>query len=139
MLAFQIPWLPETLLSMGGAKRIGAILKNTSCRPENFGPDVTKVYREAASRPGATRAMVNYYRALMRDRGAYMDTHGRVDTPTLMIWGEQDVALDVRGTEGTEEWVPDFTLHRLPDASHWVQQDDPEGVNAILQQWLPMA
>ncbi|MEO0871887.1 MAG: alpha/beta hydrolase [Pseudomonadota bacterium] len=139
VLAFQIPWLPETVLRMGGAKRIGAILKNTSCKPENFGPEVTRVYREAASRPGATRAMVNYYRALMRDRGAYTNTHGRVEVPTLMVWGDQDVALDVRGTEGTEEWVPDFTLKRLPHASHWVQQDEPGEVNAILKQWLPMA
>ncbi len=27
----------------------------------------------------------------------------------------------------------------LPDASHWVQQDDPDAVNRILRDWLGRA
>ena len=136
---FQIPWLPEFLLGRKGAKRIGDLIAQTSCNPGNFGPAERAVYSAAAARPGALTAMVNYYRAVIRHSNAVDLKDGRVDTSTLVIWGEQDVALDVRGTEGTQEWVPDFTLHRLPDASHWVQQDDPEGVNAILKDWLPKA
>ncbi|MEM1196473.1 MAG: alpha/beta fold hydrolase [Pseudomonadota bacterium] len=136
---FQIPWLPEALFSANRARRIGALFQNTSCNPENFGSDVRDVYRNAAARPGAMRAMIHYYRALLRTGQFQKVGDGRVDVPTLMIWGEQDVALDVEGTEGTEQWVPDFTLKRLPNASHWVQQDAPEEVNAILKEWLPGA
>jgi pimeloyl-ACP methyl ester carboxylesterase len=32
--------------------------------------------------------------------------------------------------------VADLTLRYLPGVSHWVQQDDPEAVNAILEAWL---
>jgi len=67
--------------------------------------------------------MLNYYRALVRRPSTLDLGDGKVDIPTLMIWGEQDVALDVSGTGGTEEWVSDFTLRRLPNASHWVQQE----------------
>ena len=59
-----------------------------------------------------------------------------IDTPTLMIWGENDSALNINCTVGTEEWVPNLTLHRLPDVSHWVQQEAPEAVNALLEDWL---
>ena len=65
--------------------------------------------------------MINYYRALVRHDFDMGD--GKVDIPTLMIWGEEDAALNIKCTEGTEEWVSDFTLHRLPNVSHWVQQE----------------
>ena len=136
---FQIPWLPERLFGLNGAKRIGNIFLNTCCNPEMFPKEVREVYRKAADRPGALKAMINYYRALFRGRSIYNVGDGRVEVPTLMIFGEQDVAIETSSIEGTEKWVPDYTLHRLPDASHWVQQDDPEGVNAILKDWLPKA
>jgi len=78
--------------------------------------------------------MVNYYRALLRHKFDLGDA--RVDIPTLMIWGEEDSALNIKCTEGTEQWVRDFTLHRLPGVSHWVQQEAPEKVNAVLRQAL---
>ena len=41
----------------------------------------------AALRPGAITAMINYYRALLRHRDSVNLGDGRVNTPTLMIWG----------------------------------------------------
>jgi pimeloyl-ACP methyl ester carboxylesterase len=32
--------------------------------------------------------------------------------------------------------VPDVRVERLPDASHWVQHDEPERVNALLVEHL---
>ena len=55
-----------------------------------------------------------------------------VDIPTLMIWGEEDsdVAIDKMyrrySRSGMDKLVPDLTIKRFPDASHWVQQDAPE-------------
>jgi pimeloyl-ACP methyl ester carboxylesterase len=134
---FQLPWLPEKVLGRNNAKGIGRIFAKTSCNPENFGPEVRAIYSDAANRPGALNAMINYYRAIVRHRDSLNLGDGTVDVPTLLIWGEQDVALDVSGTQGTEKWVPDFTLKRLPNASHWVQQDAPAEVNMILKEWLP--
>ena len=45
-------------------------------------------------------------------------------------------ALGVELTVGTEDFVSDLTLQRLPNASHWVQQDAPDEVNALLRAWL---
>jgi pimeloyl-ACP methyl ester carboxylesterase len=59
-----------------------------------------------------------------------------IDTPTLMIWGEQDRALGKETTFGTEAFVRDFTIRYLPGVSHWVQQEAPEAVNAMLEAWL---
>jgi pimeloyl-ACP methyl ester carboxylesterase len=59
-----------------------------------------------------------------------------IETPTLMIWGEQDAFLDVALTEGYEPYVADFTLSRLPGVSHWVQQEAAEEVNRLMAAWL---
>jgi len=56
--------------------------------------------------------------------------------PTLMIWGEQDVALDLVCLHGTECYVRDLALRQLPGVSHWVQQDAPQAVNSLLQEFL---
>ncbi len=135
---FQLPRLPEKLLGRKNGTAIGRLFERTSSRPERFGPEVQRVYNEASARPGALTAMVNYYRALRHSTPDALGD-GRVDIPTLMIWGEDDIALNIHCTQGTEKWVSDLTLKRLPGVSHWVQQDAPEQVNAILNEWLPYA
>ena len=136
---FQLPFLPEMMLARGGGNAVGRLIADTACNKERFGPDVRRIYSQAGRRPGARRAMVNYYRALLRHRGTLDLGDFRVEVPTLMVWGEEDVALNIRCTERTDDWVSDFTLKRLPGVSHWVQQDAPEEVNAILGEWLPGA
>lgn len=136
---FQLPWLPELFLARGGGKAAGRIIERTSCNPELFGPDVQSMYSEAAMRTGARTAMVNYYRALLRHRDTLDLGDCRVDAQTLMLWGEEDVALNIHCTEGTEQWVPNIEVKRFPGVSHWVQQDAPDAVNAKLKDWLPGA
>jgi pimeloyl-ACP methyl ester carboxylesterase len=133
---FQLPWLPEKLLA---ARPVGELIARTSVNRQRFGPEVQRVYNENASRPGALTAMINYYRAMLRGGGGKRQSRlgfPVIDTPTLMIWGERDVALGVETTHGTDRYVSDLTLRMLPGVSHWVQQDDPEQVNEILAGWL---
>lgn len=133
---FQIPWLPEFLISRGNGKAIKDAFSNMACDQSNFPDKALEVFARAAMRPGSLTAMINYYRALLR-YGDTVDVEDKVlDTPTLMIWGEEDSALNIKCTEGTEQWVPNFELHRLAGVSHWVQQEAPERVNAILRDWL---
>ena len=56
--------------------------------------------------------------------------------PTLLLWGEEDRALRKELTVGTDTLVRDLTLRYLPGVSHWVQQEAPETVNAMLEAWL---
>lgn len=138
-LFFQLPRLPELLLASRGHRAIGEAFRRTAVHPERFPDEVLAVYREAAAQPGALTAMLNYYRAFVRGRGAARQRRlgvRTIETPTLMIWGEQDVALTRETTFGTGEYVPDLTLRYLAQASHWVQQDAPETVEAMLRAWL---
>jgi pimeloyl-ACP methyl ester carboxylesterase len=57
-------------------------------------------------------------------------------TTTLLIWGEEDRALGKETTYGTGRYVKDLTVRYLPRVSHWVQQEAPEPVNPLLEEWL---
>lgn len=134
---FQIPWLPEWAFRRNGGQTIGEAFSGMAVDKSRFPQSVLAVYRSAAAEPGALTAMINYYRAAMRAGSAVMNPQpGTVDTPTLMIWGEDDSALGKETTVGTEDYVCDLTLRYLPRVSHWVQQEAPETVNAMLEAWL---
>jgi pimeloyl-ACP methyl ester carboxylesterase len=137
ILFFQIPKLPEWVLTRKEAKGIGDAFTRSAVDASRFPPPVVDEYRHAALRDGAMTAMLNYYRAAVRGaRRARGEELPVIDTPTLMIWGEEDVALSKETTEGTDEHVENLTLRFLPGVSHWVQQEAPETVNAMLGAWL---
>lgn len=133
---FQLPFLPELLMTAKGARAVKGAFYDSAGDKSRFPREVLQTYADAALRPGAMTAMLNYYRALLRNPDIRRIGEGRVEIPTLVIWGEDDLAIDIRCTDGMEQWVPDLELHRLPGVSHWVQQDAPEKVNAILDSWL---
>jgi pimeloyl-ACP methyl ester carboxylesterase len=131
---FQLPRLPELLLGAGGARGIGRVFTDSAVNKAAFPDEVIDHYRANARQPGALTAMINYYRANFP--GVLKGPAPVITVPTLMVWGEQDVALDMALTRGYGPLVDDFTLVTLPDASHWVQQDAPEPVNAAMMAWL---
>ncbi|MBC7506357.1 MAG: alpha/beta hydrolase [Sandarakinorhabdus sp.] len=131
---FQLPRLPEALLGANGARGVGRAFTDSAVHTENFPASVIEHYRANARQPGALTAMINYYRANFPN--ILNEPPTKIAVPSLMIWGEQDVALDIALTRGYGPLVDDFTLVTLPDASHWVQQDAPAMVNAAITGWL---
>ena len=127
---FQLPALPERSLRSGLLERAFAQAR----RP--FPPERLAVYRANIERPGAATAMVDYYRANALELGFGRIQDMPIRTPTLMLWGEEDPYLDLRLTEGNEAVVQDFTLHRLPGVSHWVQEDASDAINPLIGDWM---
>lgn len=137
MFLFQVPFLPEWRLLANDAEVVARSFLSMAVDRSRFPKEVLHEYRRSAQEPGAATAMVNYYRALSRTKvSVSLPKPGTVDAPTLMIWGASDQALSNATTEGTEKYVRDLTLRLLPNVSHWVQQEAPEKVNAILEAWL---
>ena len=99
---FQLPKLPERMLTMNG----GAILRRM------FGsvalpPDVLAVYIRQITEPGAATAMLNWYRAILLRSSRTLNLAQVIGVPTLVVWGERDVALDPICLNGTERYVRD--------------------------------
>ncbi|MEZ4834017.1 MAG: alpha/beta hydrolase [Caldilineaceae bacterium] len=131
---FQIPRLPEFLISRGNW-RAGAQMMQNSANVGTFSPAHLDAYRKAWSQPGAFTAMINWYRALMRHQPPRRGP-SRVTVPTLMIWGAHDVALDRSMAQPSIDYCDEGKLVFVEDATHWVQHDKPELVNRLLLDFL---
>ena len=137
VFAFQIPWLPEYMLGRNHAYEIGRMLRGAALQKSAFPHEVTARYQEAMSKPGAIKAAISYYRQLFRRLPFSMKSNEvQIIAPTLLIWGEQDIALGIALTTGLERWVDDIQIKRIPDSGHWVQQEQPEKVNQYMLDFL---
>lgn len=133
---FQLPKIPEWLLR---CKNWAALRKIYAQVPREFmhAKDVAH-YVDAMKQPGALSAALGWYRAIP----AQTRKHGGslpdpiIQQPTLVIWGEKDLALGKACNRTLDRYVPELELHYLPDASHWVQMDHPNEVNAQLERFL---
>jgi pimeloyl-ACP methyl ester carboxylesterase len=131
MAFFQLPWLPEALLTRGQGR---PLMRDLARQSANFPPELLEQMRRNIVAPGAATAMLNYYRANVR-RIAHAAPAKRIEVPTLLIWGEEDVYLSPQLASGLEPYVADLTVRRLPAVSHWVQQDAPDAVNSLIAEW----
>lgn len=141
---FQVPWLPERLLEADDYRAVDEMLTETAA-PGAFTEEEVQRYKRALARSGDLSGPVNYYRSIVRENAGRqlrsllpnaVTREATVDVPTLVVWGEQDQALSTDLLDGLEEWVPDLRVERLPEASHWVQADQPERATELLLEFL---
>jgi len=91
------------------------------------------------SRPGALTAALSWYRANMNPArpGLAGVTFPPVKVPTLGVWSRGDAYLLEAQMQGSARYVTsEWRYERIEDASHWMQLDQPERVNALLLDWL---
>jgi pimeloyl-ACP methyl ester carboxylesterase len=131
---FQLPWVPELALRANGCARLRSALVRTSRRGTFSDADVAR-YVEAWQRPGALTAMLNWYRGLRRARPGRVDDP-RIHVPTRVLWGERDRFLEAGLGDASLELCTQSRGRRgFPDASHWLQHEEPdEVVREILAQ-----
>jgi pimeloyl-ACP methyl ester carboxylesterase len=128
---FQIPWVPEVLLSIAGP---GLLLRGSG-NAQAFSSEALSRYREAWSHKGALSGMLAWYRAAARNLGGTFTT-GRIRMPTLILWGDRDVALDKRGADYSLRYCAQGQVLHYPEASHWLQHDEPDAVSSALLDFL---
>ena len=144
MFFFQIPRLPEWLISRQDYKAIEQTFTEKVIRKNSFTTDDIERYKEAARQPGALTGAVNYYRANVLDRllpekpkSKPNPNQGRVRVPTLFIFAEQDFAIIPATVRGLDKYIDAYYREvRIPDSGHWVQNEAPAEVNAALLEFL---
>jgi pimeloyl-ACP methyl ester carboxylesterase len=96
-----------------------------------------EVYVEAFERTGFTGGL-NWYRNIDRNWELTASVaERRVEQPALFLTGERDPVRRFMPAEAMRGWVTDLRAELVvPDAGHWVQQEQPEAVNAALLKFL---
>jgi pimeloyl-ACP methyl ester carboxylesterase len=91
------------------------------------------------ARPGALTAALNWYRASSRPEAELREHRPfpSVAADTLGLWSDRDHYLIEAQMAGSGEYVVgEWRYERLAGASHWMQLDAPERVNALLLEWF---
>jgi pimeloyl-ACP methyl ester carboxylesterase len=144
MLFFQLPRLPEWLMSAKDYAFVERIFKKTVARQGAFTDTDIAFYKKALSEPGALTAAVNYYRANVfsmfmkrRWRGDEELSDGRIRVPTLFIYGEKDHAVMPETVRNLKAYIDaPYREVRIGTSAHWVQNEAVLEVNAALQSFL---
>lgn len=133
ILFFQIPWLPEALYSAFDF-RMGTRALCGSSRPGTFSPEDLAQYRAAWSQSDALTCMINWYRAAVRYRIKFPDRTVRI--PTRILWGERDKFLMSEMARESLRYCAQGELFPFPDATHWLQHEEPERVSQLLVEFF---
>lgn len=59
-----------------------------------------------------------------------------VTVPTLVLWGLGDTALPPELVDGLDAYIPQLTLQRVPDATHWIVHEQAQRVISSLASFL---
>ncbi len=130
----------EVGLSANNYAQLQNAVFRASSRPELFSDEDRKMYLAAWSQPGALTGGLNWYRAVPQRETNYAAAAELdsliVNVPTLVIWGERDTALLTSNLAGLEKYVPQLTIKRIPDGTHWVVHEEPDLVNQYIHEFI---
>ncbi len=137
-LFFQIPWLPETLLSLSDAALTARLLARGTRCPDAITRADLSVYRETWTRD-RLRAGLSYYRTLARSPlAAVRHLRARpVSCPVCVVWADRDLYLDLVQTTGLDRYcttAPEIRL--IENCSHWIAQERPGDLADIARAYL---
>jgi pimeloyl-ACP methyl ester carboxylesterase len=130
MLFFQYEGIAEDALRADDWKLFREWTRNHSELPH---------WLEDLSRPGALTAALNWYRANVNPARPGLEgmAFPPVKAPTLGIWSTGDAYLTESQMTASKAFIEgEWRYERLENASHWMQLDQPERVNALLLDWL---
>ncbi|KAL1130081.1 hypothetical protein AAG570_013021 [Ranatra chinensis] len=131
---FQAPYLPELFMRMNDMALVVSSFRSKK-NPNPITENDLEAYKFIFGKPGGFTCPVNYYRANLIKSS--LKRNKDVEVPQgLLIFGDQDLAIETSTAEETAKTVPNLTLQIIPGASHFVQQDEPEEVNKAIHEFL---
>jgi epoxide hydrolase 4 len=133
-LFFQLPWIPEAIARNEDWKLVVNAMRESS-RPGTFSDEDMEYYRAAWWRKDAFTSMLNWYRANARFHPV-LPGEARVSVPTLLIWGEQDLALGKYLIEPSVQMCEQARVEVFEQATHWVQHEEAERVNQLILEFI---
>jgi pimeloyl-ACP methyl ester carboxylesterase len=148
MLMFRGPNAEQFLSANNYAALVQAVL-GEGLKEGFFTEEDKKAYIEAWSQPGALTGGLNYYRAShigpppaegSADKQPVNFADGipsmTVKVPTLVVWGEKDTALLTGNLDGLDKFVPNLTIKRIPEGTHWVIHEKPDLVDSYIHDFI---
>jgi pimeloyl-ACP methyl ester carboxylesterase len=133
-----------------------------SAKADVFTDKIQAQYRQVWRQDGAVNGMLQYYRAMpqlapndgiseslettdkkslvqmsqIKNTAEITIPNISINHPTLVLWGEQDLAFVNENLDDIDRYVPSCTIKRFPDTSHWLQHERPDEVNSAINTFI---
>ncbi len=79
--------------------------------------------------------MVNWYRAMIQTQQEPPASFD-VTMPLLFLWGMNDIALMSEMADDSMAYCKQGKLIKFPEASHWIQHEEADKVNALIGEFI---
>ncbi|MDV6286154.1 alpha/beta fold hydrolase [Rhodococcus jostii] len=124
MFAFQLPWIPERLITPDGYGYRALLASGQSA-------DGAKRDLEPMRDRTRARGALNWYRAMPFT--APRSASRKVRVPTLFVWSDGDTVIGPVGPELTARFVDGpYTYEVFRGVSHWIPDEAAERVDELL-------
>eukprot|EP00090_Calanus_glacialis_P006426 TRINITY_DN15009_c0_g1_i1.p1 TRINITY_DN15009_c0_g1~~TRINITY_DN15009_c0_g1_i1.p1 ORF type:complete len:340 (-),score=66.59 TRINITY_DN15009_c0_g1_i1:155-1174(-) len=136
IIFFQCPVLPELSMMAEDMASFNRLFKDNPNNDEK----VKEAYRFAFRDYKTWNSTINIYRCTtMKMWGDFFKANKdkfKIKVRTLHIFGTADTALSVAAAKDSAAFVEDYRLELLEGVSHWVQEQEPEKVNSLIEKFL---
>ena len=134
----QTPGLAENMVPGNEATFLSVFLRGKD-RDWKFPEAAMQEYVRCYQIPGTPASGANYYRAMRADAKQWQSYAGqRFEMPAKLIYGTSDPVVIPEFLTDFEACFDDVSLAEV-DASHFVQEEQPEAVAAALNQHFDIA
>jgi pimeloyl-ACP methyl ester carboxylesterase len=128
---FQIPILPEIAYRTDDLDVLRRLFGSSTNTEE------LEAYKWVWSQNGALTPPLNYYRNLLDIQNLLQPkVLPRIKMPTLIIWGENDLALEKDLAVMSGSFCEQCKVVLVPGASHFVHHDKPDSVNRAIAEFV---
>ena len=106
-----------------------------NCVPEVDRQEYLRTYRK----PGAMRAMYEFYRALpqdAQDTQAFLKANGKLRVPVLALGGDKSFGRGIETLESLQRVAHDVRGGVVPNSGHWVAEEQPEFIANELRKFF---
>lgn len=140
MFFFQLPLLPEWLLTKNDAGNVVRLLRASAIDRSRCTPEELRPFREAIQKPGAAHGMVGWYRAAFATGFSPFrpaPNYPVISCPSQLIWGMADPALGYADlVPGSERYASQLSIDQVEGCGHFVHAEQSERVNQLLTRFF---
>lgn len=137
VIFFQCPILPELNCMSEDMGFFNKIFAEADLHKDE---DLLEAFKYAFRDFKTWNRTINYYRSLIqnseKNKAEFGKLYKNIKVRTLVIFGTGDKYLSVAAAKYSAKYVEDLQLELLEGVSHWVQQEAPEKVNALIQKFI---
>uniref|UniRef100_A0A0N4ZF04 AB hydrolase-1 domain-containing protein n=1 Tax=Parastrongyloides trichosuri TaxID=131310 RepID=A0A0N4ZF04_PARTI len=136
---FQFPQIPELFLSLNNFKPLKNMFKGSKGglhNRDNLSNEDIQAFIYTFSQQNGFTYPINYYRSFIQRWNLIRIPNEPVKPETLIIWGEKDYFVVTENATLSQKFCSKSHVVVIKDASHWVQQDNPEEVNNEIKKFL---